>query len=70
MFLGPPGLGKTFLSIALGLKAVEAGYRVFFVTIDELMRIIKTAEISTKSSRRLKQIKSCDLLIRYIYRLR
>jgi DNA replication protein DnaC len=63
MFLGPPGLGKTFLSIALGLKAIDAGYRVYFVTIDELMKIIKTAEISTKSSRRLKQIRSCDLLV-------
>jgi len=63
MFLGPPGIGKTFLSIALGQKAVEAGYKVHFVKLDELMRIIKTAEITTKSSRKFKQIKNSQLVI-------
>jgi DNA replication protein DnaC len=63
MFLGPPGLGKTRLSIGLGLKAIEAGYNVSFVTLDQLMQYIKTAEIRTKSSRRLKQIKNSDLVI-------
>ena len=28
--LGPPGVGKTHLSVALGLKAIEHGYRVLF----------------------------------------
>ncbi|MDD2189342.1 MAG: IS21-like element helper ATPase IstB [Eubacteriales bacterium] len=63
MFLGPPGLGKTRISIGLGLKAIEAGYNVSFVTLDQLMQYLKTAEIRTKSSRRLRQIKSSDLVI-------
>lgn len=63
MFLGPPGVGKTFLSIALGQKAVVEGYKVHFVKLDELMKIMKTAEITTKSSRRLKQIKNGQLVI-------
>lgn len=63
MFLGPSGLGKTRLSITLGMKAVDDGYNVYFVTLEELMKIIKTAEISTKSSHKLKQIRNCDLLI-------
>lgn len=63
MFLGPPGLGKTRLSIGLGLKAIEAGYNVSFITLDQLMQHIKTAEIRTKSSRRLRQIKNSDLVI-------
>src|SRR5512145_162942 len=28
--LGPPGVGKTHLAVALGVKAVEAGYSVLF----------------------------------------
>jgi len=34
MFLGPPGLGKTRLSIGLGIKAIDAGYNVSFVTLE------------------------------------
>lgn len=63
MFLGPTGLGKTRLSIGLGLKAVEAGYHVSFISLDELMRILKTSEISPRAARRVKAIKNSDLVI-------
>jgi len=32
IFIGVPGVGKTHLSISIGIKAVEAGYRVLFTT--------------------------------------
>jgi DNA replication protein DnaC len=32
VILGPPGVGKTHLSVGLGLKAIERGYRVLFTT--------------------------------------
>ena len=63
MFLGPTGLGKTRLSIGLGVMAVEAGYNVSFVSLDELMRLLKTAEISTRAARRVKTIKNSELVI-------
>ena len=63
MFLGPPGLGKTRLSIGLGIKAIEAGYNVSFVTLEQLMQLLKTAEIRTRSSRMINQIKNSDLVI-------
>jgi len=37
IFLGPPGVGKTHLSIALGIKACMAKYRVGFVTVQKLL---------------------------------
>lgn len=63
MFLGPTGLGKTRLSVGLGIKALEIGYNVSFVTLDELMRLLKTSEISTRAARRVKMIKNSDLVI-------
>jgi DNA replication protein DnaC len=37
VLLGPPGVGKTHLAIALGMKAVEAGSPVLFLTLETLM---------------------------------
>lgn len=63
IFLGPPGLGKTHLSIALGYRAVEMGYKVSFTTMDSLMHILKTQEISRKSKGKLNRILSSSLVI-------
>ncbi len=37
LLIGPPGVGKTMLAIALGLKAVHAGYRVYYTTAADLV---------------------------------
>ncbi|BAF60573.1 DNA replication protein [Pelotomaculum thermopropionicum SI] len=37
VFLGPPGVGKTHLSVALGIKACMAKYRVVFITAQKLL---------------------------------
>lgn len=43
IFAGPPGTAKTHLSIALGIKACLAGYRVFFTTVPLLINQLKEA---------------------------
>ena len=37
LFLGPCGVGKTHLAIALALKALEQGHRVYFLTLHDLV---------------------------------
>ena len=61
--LGPPGIGKTHLALALSVKALDMGYPVAFTTLDELMKILKTCEISTSSRRRIKAIKKAALVV-------
>ena len=63
LFFGPPGLGKTHLSIALGFGAIEKGYSVCFERVSNLMKILKTADIQRNSGFRLKRILKSDLLI-------
>lgn len=37
VLIGPPGVGKTMLAIALGRSAVEAGYRAYYTTAADLV---------------------------------
>jgi DNA replication protein DnaC len=37
LMVGPPGVGKTMLALALGYRAVEAGYRVYYTTAADLV---------------------------------
>lgn len=63
IMIGPPGTGKTHIALAIGNKAARSGYNVFFSTMDNLVHILKTQEISQKSASRMRWIKKCDLVI-------
>lgn len=38
IFLGPPGVGKTHLAVAILLKALNEGYRVLFISMSTIIR--------------------------------
>lgn len=61
--LGPPGVGKTHLAVALGAKAVEAGYSVLFHTLDSLMTRLNRAQHENRLEATLKQLTYPKLLI-------
>jgi len=63
LLLGPPGLGKTMLAVALGAKAINLGYTVCFERMTSLIEILTTAKVSRRANARLKRLKSVDLLI-------
>ena len=63
ILIGPPGTGKTHTALAIGNRAVHNGYNVAFHTMNALVHILKTQEISAKSKARLPWIKKCHLLI-------
>jgi DNA replication protein DnaC len=62
-FLGPPGVGKTHLALSLSVRALDLGYSVAFETLDNLMKCLKTENISGVSSRRLKYIRKAALVV-------
>ena len=41
IFLGPPGVGKTHLAVALAVKACQSGLSVYFTTMEDLIRKLK-----------------------------
>ncbi len=63
MFLGPPSVGKTHLGTSLAYEALDKGYSVSFVTLDELIKQLKTAEISPASKRKINYYKKAHLIV-------
>jgi DNA replication protein DnaC len=63
IILGPPGVGKTHLAIALGVKAVEAGHKVLFLTLESMISRLTRARMENRSDRQLQQFVYPKVLI-------
>lgn len=63
IFLGAPGVGKSHISIGLGIEALNNGYKVKFISMADLIHTLKTQEISTTSRNVIKRVIDSDLVI-------
>jgi DNA replication protein DnaC len=63
LLLGPPGVGKTHLAVALGLRAIEHGYGVYFVRAHDLLEDLSRAHLEHRLDRRLRVYLSPRVLI-------
>ena len=63
IFIGPPGVGKTHLAIGISIKAIEAGYKVLFITVLELIEMLELAEIKGELKKKINQLLKHDLLV-------
>lgn len=60
---GPPGVGKTHLCVALGLRAIENGFSVSFYRVDELMHQLKQDRDVSPARLKHKKYMASNLLI-------
>src|SRR5579862_9003499 len=63
ILLGPPGTGKTHISIALGIRACLAGQRVIFKTATEWVALLADAQRQDKLDAELDRLERIPLLI-------
>lgn len=63
VLLGPPGVGKTHLAIALGVRVCELGQRAYFTTAIDLARRLTRATAENRLHRELKNLVRPSLLI-------
>ena len=63
VLLGPPGTGKTHLSIALGIRACRAGHRVVFRTATEWVALLADAQRHGRLDQELDRLQRIPLLI-------
>jgi DNA replication protein DnaC len=63
VLLGPPGTGKTHLSIAIGIRACLAGHRVAFRTATEWVALLTDAQRQGRLDTELDRLQRIPLLI-------
>jgi len=63
ILLGPPGTGKTHISIALGIRACLAGHRVIFKTATEWVAFLAEAQRQGRLDDELRRLERIPLLV-------
>ena len=63
VFFGPPGVGKTHLSVALGKQAAYSEISIYYITAVKLVQVLKKDFLSSKLSYRLATYARFPLMI-------
>ena len=63
LFLGPSGVGKTHLAVALGITAAKKRYSVYFISCHDLITQLNKAHFENKLEQRIKHFSKYQLLI-------
>lgn len=61
--IGPPGLGKTMLAIAIATKQIQLGATAHFTTAQQLATQIGRIQTTVGRQRILKPLLACDVLV-------
>jgi DNA replication protein DnaC len=63
IFIGPPGTGKTHLSVSLALEALGRGKTVLFTTVWEMINILQQGRADYSYQRKIRDFLKPDLLV-------
>jgi len=63
VFLGPPGVGKSHLAVAIGIRAVQAGLSVYFANAGILIERLKKANSEGFLEDKIRTLSKYKLLI-------
>ena len=63
ILLGPPGVGKTHLAIALGIAATEAGYRTYFTSAADMVAALQSAHLEGSVHYKLRTYTGPSVLV-------
>jgi DNA replication protein DnaC len=73
--LGPPGVGKTHLAVALAVTACRAGYSVYFTSLDDMVRQLRAADELGRLNRKMRasdlrnRLRACGLIRPFVIEL-
>lgn len=55
VFLGPPGVGKSHISVALAMEALAQGISVYFTSVTQLVEELRRAHHANRLDRKMRQ---------------
>lgn len=62
VFMGPSGTGKTFMASGLIYEAIKQGYKAYFLTMEELVQIIRLKEVTSSALGKYNRLLKSHLL--------
>jgi DNA replication protein DnaC len=62
ILMGPPGVGKTHISIALGYEAILKGYKVIFYNMNDLIDEMIIANVENNFKKWISKLVKNDLI--------
>jgi len=63
ILMGPSGTGKTYIAGGLCFDAVDKGYRAYFKSMEELIKVLKMKEITRTAAAEYQRILKAHLLV-------
>jgi DNA replication protein DnaC len=63
LLLGPPGVGKTHLATGLGIRAIENGFSVSFMSADQLVEQLRRDDAAANRRIRRRRYMNASVLI-------
>ena len=61
--LGPPGVGKTMIAVGLAIAACQAGFSIYFTTLDDMVRQLAEAESTGRFAKKLQTYLKPSVLV-------
>jgi DNA replication protein DnaC len=62
IFMGPSGTGKTFMASGLIFDAIKKGYKAYFLTMEELINIIRLKDMTSTALGKYNRLMKAHLL--------
>lgn len=63
IFLGPPGVGKTHLAVALAVKACQSGFSIYSTNMEDLIKKLKKDHESNRGGKGRSYYKSALVIV-------
>lgn len=62
VLMGPSGTGKTYIAAGMCFEAVNKGYRAYFKTMEDIVKVLKMKDITRTAAVEYKRIMKAHLL--------
>ena len=63
LLMGPSGKGKTYVAAGLCFDAINAGYKAYFKSMDDIVNILKMKDVTRTAAAEYKRLFSAHLIV-------